>query len=79
MVPLAKNQGVCFALMSYNGRVNFGLTADYDAMPDLDALAGDLEASIAELAAAAPSAVGDEADESSRREARLQAKPEQKV
>ena len=53
MVPLAKNQGVCFALMSYNGRVNFGLTADYDAMPDLDALAGDLEASIAELAAAA--------------------------
>ena len=56
MVPLAKNQGVCFALMSYNGRVNFGLTADYDAMPDLDALAGDLEASIAELTAAAPSA-----------------------
>ena len=79
MVPLAKNQGVCFALMSYNGRVNFGLTADYDAMPDLDALAGDLEASIAELAAAAPSAVGDEADESSRRGARLRAKPEQKV
>ena len=33
MVPLAKNQGVCFALMSYNGRVNFGLTGDYDAMP----------------------------------------------
>ncbi len=58
MVPLAKNQGVCFALMSYNGRVNFGLTADYDAMPDLDQLAGDLEASIAELAAAAPSAGG---------------------
>ena len=55
MVPLAKNQGVCFALMSYNGRVNFGLTADYDAMPDLDPLADDLEASIAELAAAAPS------------------------
>ena len=54
MVPLAKNQGVCFALMSYNGRVNFGLTADYDAMPDLDQLADDLEASIAELAAAAP-------------------------
>ena len=78
MVPLAKNQGVCFALMSYNGRVNFGLTADYDAMPDLDALAGDLEASIAELAAAAPSA-GDEADGSSRREARFQATPEHKV
>ena len=79
MVPLAKNQAVCFALMSYNGRINFGLTADYDAMPDLDALAGDLEASIAELAAAAPSAGGDDADESSRREARLEAQPEQRV
>jgi WS/DGAT/MGAT family acyltransferase len=55
MVPLAKNQAVCFALMSYNGRVNFGLTADYDAMPDLDQLADDLEASIAELAVVASS------------------------
>jgi diacylglycerol O-acyltransferase / wax synthase len=79
MVPLAKNQGVCFALMSYNGRVNFGLTADFDAMPDLDALADDLEASIAELAAATAPAAGDEADQPSRSEARFQAKPEQKV
>jgi WS/DGAT/MGAT family acyltransferase len=55
MVPLAKNQAVCFALMSYNGRVNFGLTADYDALPDLDQLAEDLEASIAELTAVASS------------------------
>jgi WS/DGAT/MGAT family acyltransferase len=55
MVPLAKNQAVCFALMSYNGRVNFGLTADYDALPDLDQLADDLEASIAELAVVASS------------------------
>jgi diacylglycerol O-acyltransferase len=53
MVPLAENQAVCFAIMSYNGQVNFGLTADYDAMPDLDALAEDLEHSIEELAAAA--------------------------
>jgi diacylglycerol O-acyltransferase / wax synthase len=56
MVPLAKNQAVCFALMSYNGRVNFGLTADYDAMADVDVLTEDLETSIAELAEAAPSA-----------------------
>ena len=44
--------------MSYNGRVNFGLTADYDAMPDLDPLADDLETSIDELAEAAASAAG---------------------
>ena len=49
MVPLAQNQAVCVAIMSYNGQVNFGLTGDYDAMPDLDALADDLDASIKEM------------------------------
>jgi WS/DGAT/MGAT family acyltransferase len=53
MVPLAQRQAVCVAIMSYNGQMNFGLTGDYDAMPDLDALAEDLEASIGELAGAA--------------------------
>ena len=49
MVPLAENQGVCFGIMSYNGQVNFGITADYDAMPELDSLAADLEDEIAAL------------------------------
>ena len=53
MVPLAQRQAVCFGIMSYNGTVNFGLTADFDGMRDLDALAADLDASLAELAAAA--------------------------
>jgi WS/DGAT/MGAT family acyltransferase len=53
MVPLAKNQTVCFGIMSYNGRVNFGITADYDAMPDLEALAADTSAAIDELLTAA--------------------------
>ena len=50
MVPLARRQGVCFGIMSYNGQVNFGLVGDFDALPDLEVLAGDLEASLAELA-----------------------------
>ncbi len=54
MVPLAKRQAVCFGIMSYDGTVNFGLTADYDAMSDLEALAGDLEAALQELSDAAP-------------------------
>ncbi len=54
MVPLAKRQAVCFGIMSYNGRVNFGLIGDYDALDDLDALAGYLAESIGELAAVAP-------------------------
>jgi diacylglycerol O-acyltransferase / wax synthase len=53
MVPLAKNQGVCVGVMSYDGQVNFGLIGDYDGMPDLDDLAHDLEASIGELVEAA--------------------------
>ena len=53
MVPLAKNQGVCVGVMSYDGQVNFGLIGDYDGLPDLEDLAKDLEASISELIEAA--------------------------
>jgi diacylglycerol O-acyltransferase / wax synthase len=55
MVPLAQRQAVCFGIMSYNGQVNFGLIGDYDAIADLEALGSDLEASLAELGALAPS------------------------
>jgi WS/DGAT/MGAT family acyltransferase len=53
MVPLAKNQGVCIGIMSYDGQVNFGLIGDYDGLPDLNDLAEDLEAAIGELIEAA--------------------------
>jgi diacylglycerol O-acyltransferase len=53
MVPLAPNQALGVAIMSYNGRINFGLVGDFDAMADLDQLARDFRASIAELAEAA--------------------------
>jgi WS/DGAT/MGAT family acyltransferase len=50
LVPLVENAALGIAIMSYNGRIDFGLLADYDALPDLDELAAGLEASIAELA-----------------------------
>jgi WS/DGAT/MGAT family acyltransferase len=53
MVPLAENQALGIAIMSYNGQLNFGLNADYDALPDLEALADELRAAIDELIAAA--------------------------
>jgi WS/DGAT/MGAT family acyltransferase len=53
MVPLANNQGLGIAIMSYDGRMNFGLVGDYDILYDVDDLAGDLYAALAELAAAA--------------------------
>jgi diacylglycerol O-acyltransferase / wax synthase len=53
MVPLAKNQALGVALLSYDGHINFGLVGDYDLMWDLDDFAADLEESLAELADAA--------------------------
>jgi WS/DGAT/MGAT family acyltransferase len=59
IVPIAflpENHALAVAIMSYNGKVDFGLLADYDAMPDIDAFASHLEESLAELLAAARSA-----------------------
>ncbi|HEX8645319.1 MAG TPA: wax ester/triacylglycerol synthase family O-acyltransferase [Thermoleophilaceae bacterium] len=53
MVPLAPNQALGVAIMSYNGRINFGLVGDYDVMADLEQLASDFQESLAELAGAA--------------------------
>jgi hypothetical protein len=39
--------------MSYNGRMNFGLLGDYDALGDLDVIGEGIEASLAELLALA--------------------------
>jgi diacylglycerol O-acyltransferase / wax synthase len=61
MVPLAANQALGVAIMSYNGQMNFGLNADYDALRDLEALADALRASIDELVTAAGQAPRPEA------------------
>ena len=56
IVPIAflpENHALAIAIMSYNGKVDFGLLADYDAMPDLDAFADHLQESLDELLAAA--------------------------
>ena len=59
MVPLAENCTLGIAIMSYDGQLDFGLVADYDALPDLDALAGMLTAAIAELAGVNGAPAGD--------------------
>jgi WS/DGAT/MGAT family acyltransferase len=50
---LAGDRALAMAVMSYDGGMNFGLLADYDAMPDLDAVSEGLRASLAELLALA--------------------------
>jgi len=49
VVPLAKGQGLCIGLTSYNGGVFYGLNADRDALPDVDVIGSLLEESLAEL------------------------------
>jgi hypothetical protein len=53
MVPLAENQALGIAVMSYDGRLDFGLNGDWDAMPGLELLAEDLGAALDELEQAA--------------------------
>jgi len=51
--PLFEYQGVAVAVMSYLGKVGFGLIGDPDLVPDLAALAQAIEESFEELRAAA--------------------------
>jgi diacylglycerol O-acyltransferase len=53
MVPLAKNQALGVALLSYDGAINFGVVGDFDLMWDLDDFGTDLQESLEELASAA--------------------------
>ncbi|MGH2980854.1 MAG: WSD1 family O-acyltransferase, partial [Solirubrobacterales bacterium] len=50
---LPQNHALAIAIMSYNGRINFGLLADYDAMEDIDEFCEGLAESLAELLEAA--------------------------
>lgn len=56
IVPVAflpENHALAIAAMSYNGKLDFGLLGDYDAVPDLEQLAGFFEESLEELLRAA--------------------------
>jgi diacylglycerol O-acyltransferase / wax synthase len=53
---LPENHALAIAIMSYNGGIDFGLLADYDAMEDIEMLATGLTESLNDLRAAAESA-----------------------
>jgi diacylglycerol O-acyltransferase / wax synthase len=56
IVPIAflpENHAMAVAIMSYNGKLHFGLLGDYDAMGDLDRFAKHLDEAVAELLAVA--------------------------
>jgi diacylglycerol O-acyltransferase len=53
VVPLARRQALGIAVMSYDGHLGFGLLADFDALPELEAIGQDLKWAISSLARAA--------------------------
>jgi WS/DGAT/MGAT family acyltransferase len=69
VVPLAQRQALGIAIMSYDGKLGFGLLGDYDAMPGLHDVADDLRWAIGRLARSAGLAAAPRA----RRAARPQA------
>lgn len=71
VVPLARRQALGIAVMSYDGQLGFGLLADYDALPELETIADELERAIVALAGAAglrgPRGAGGSKSRSARR------------
>ncbi|HEY1592975.1 MAG TPA: wax ester/triacylglycerol synthase family O-acyltransferase [Solirubrobacteraceae bacterium] len=56
LFPLAflpKGHALAIAIMSYDGRLEYGLLGDYDQLPDIDVVAEGIEASLEELLVAA--------------------------
>ncbi len=56
LVPVAflpEDHALAIAIISYNGAVEFGLLADYDAMDDVEFVAGAISEALGELVAAA--------------------------
>ena len=52
VVPLGGGQAVAIGVTSYDGGVHYGLTADRDALPDVDVLAAAMATALADLVAA---------------------------
>lgn len=50
-IPLAMEVRVTIGIMSYDGRLSFGVTGDHDAVPDIAVLCEGIESATAELVA----------------------------
>jgi hypothetical protein len=78
LFPLAflpSHHALAVAIMSYNGGVDYGLLADYDALPDLDLIAEGIDTSLQELLHAARARTNGEAPRSRPRPAATNGSP----
>jgi WS/DGAT/MGAT family acyltransferase len=71
---LAGDRALAVAAMSYEGRMNFGLLADYDALPDLDQIAEGIRAELDELVALATGPLGRRRSRTTKTRERARAK-----
>ena len=69
-VPLSQGVRIGVAILSYNGRIAFGVTGDWDTTADLDVMTTGIEHGIAELTAAAASAAAPAAAPARKRTAK---------
>ena len=56
LLPIAflpEHHALAIAIMSYNGRIEYGLLGDYDALPDIELIAEGIDAALQELLTAA--------------------------
>jgi hypothetical protein len=53
-VPIGNSVRIAIAILSYLDTVSFGITADYDAVPDIDVLIQGIRRGLAELACPVP-------------------------
>ena len=49
LVPLAAEHALAIAILSYDGKVTFGIVADHDAVRDLDVVKEGIETTLADL------------------------------
>ena len=49
LVPLAAEHAIAIAILSYDGKVTFGVVADHDTVPDLAVVKDGIETTLAEL------------------------------
>ena len=66
---LPENHALAIAIMSYNGRIDFGLLGDYDAMEDVMLVAEGIEAEIKQLLEAAERVSGGQGSNGSKAQA----------
>src|SRR5437870_7646296 len=67
VMPLAENMGLSVAVTSLAGTMAFGITADWDTLPDIGVLAEGMDEAILELRKAAEQEAAGEASKPKRR------------